>query len=871
MKKILKVLVTLIVCSLLSSTMIAQRSNKNGLELKPSNNINTQNETVSYSKIDAYSDGNGVFIKWGTEFELENLGFDIYRIEGKDLIKVNRNIVTGSYFQAEINKEQGGAYSFFDPNGTLSSVYQIRNMSISGRNLNSKVFYPQYENNLFKVSGSSSESLQKGSIGSNPDIINSTPVLPDDLKSAADVSNSLTDINKQWEIAAKPGVKIGVRDEGFYSVSKAELQAGGFNVNADPTLWQLYLNGIEQSINVLNNGDFIEFYGTSIDTIDSDVRVYYLIVGTEAGKRMGTTIRRPVGGTVVGRNFEFQSKKIERTIYFSNLLNGDEQNYFGTIIGGSVVSIPFNVDAIDFSTGKANVEVALQGLTFTPHRVEVTINGTTLDEITGNSRDGFSKKIGIPVGLLQNGTNSLGLRSIGGGVSLFNSVKVNYNKLYEAKQDQLSFYSRNLRVTNITGFTTDHVRVFDITYPDSPTVVTNARIEAADKFGTSYTVSLPAHRRRNMVALADSALKPAVSIKENTPSTLSLTTNQADMVIITPKEWLAEANNWATYRQNDGLNTIVVDVDDTVDEFAFGVSGHFGISEFLEHAHNNWQTAPRYVLLFGDATNDPRNYTASGDFTRMPIQFIDTLYQETSSDEALGDFDNDGLAEIAIGRIPARQTSDITAAFAKTQNFEADLVNAPARGSLCASDLPVGYDFEALCGRVHVELPPSIPTMHVNRGQTNAPTDLLNALNTGKYIANYSGHGTTNSWENVNFFSTNQVPSLSNANNLTIFLSLTCLNGYFIRPHTDSLSEALLRKTTGGAVVVWSSTGSTTPDVQEVMAKRFFNQLGNNPNMFRMGDLIKDAKSVLVGGSDVRRSWGLLGDPAFKVKVEPTS
>ncbi|MBK9162892.1 MAG: hypothetical protein IPM21_03125 [Acidobacteria bacterium] len=57
--------------------------------------------------------------------------------------------------------------------------------------------------------------------------------------------------------------------------------------------------------------------------------------------------------------------------------------------------------------------------------------------------------------------------------------------------------------------------------------------------------------------------------------------------------------------------------------------------------------------------------------------------------------------------------------------------------------------------------------------------------------------------------------------------------------------------------------GTTTPDVQEVMAQRFYNQLGAG-NIPRM-DLIRDAKSTIPGGIDVRLSWTLIGDPMLKV------
>jgi len=105
---------------------------------------------------------------------------------------------------------------------------------------------------------------------------------------------------------------------------------------------------------------------------------------------------------------------------------------------------------------------------------------------------------------------------------------------------------------------------------------------------------------------------------------------------------------------------------------------------------------------------------------------------------------------------------------------------------------------------------------------------------------------------------------MTNLTSPSIFVSLSCLNGYFIAPNGSSIGELLLRSNAGGAVAVWASTGETTPDVQETMGTRFYSQLGAG-NMTRLGDLVVDAKSVISAGSDVRLSWVLLGDPMLKV------
>lgn len=868
MKNFLLSSVALAIVFSLSSVAIAQRFKSVNTDKVNSSSHFAGNADVKFGKIDAFSDGNGVLLKWETERELNNLGFNIYRNGGKDSIKVNKTLIPGSYLRTNFDSDRGDSYTFFDANGTINSVYRIESFDINQQKVNSNDLYTRYEANFKAVAGVTSQTWQKRVSSSNKFEVKSGPVLPGNLKAQVEARNSFTDLGTQQFVASQPGVKIGVKETGIYRVPKADLQSGGFDTSSSPTLWKLYLNGVEQAINVESNGDYIEFYGKGIDTLQSDVNQYFLIVGSTAGKRIGTTFRRRIGGSVVGKNFEFSLQRRERSLYVSSILNGEPENFYGAVISPTQVSVEFDLSGVDFSQGKSNLDLGFHGLTATEHSVEVTVNGKRVGTIGGTGRQAFSGAIGVPVPVWQNGVNTLELKSVGPGsdISLLEKFAVNFKRLYIADQDEISFYTRNLRVTTVSGFTSPDIRVFDTTYPDSPSLISNASVDSVDKFGSEFSVTLPAHRTRQMLALTDSQLKQPESITQNIPSTLSSTSNGADLIIVTNRLWLTEANAWAAYRQNQGVSVAVVDVEDAYDEFGFGINGSQAITDFLSFAKDNWQTSPGYVLLMGDSSYDPKNYTGDGFHNYLPIRMVDTVYEETGSDDALVDFDDNGSADLAVGRIPARVGQDITDALAKVTTFEQSVSTAPARGSLCASDVPQGYDFAGLCDRVHNELPASIPTSVVNRADADAKADLLSEMNSGKYVVNYSGHGSTGVWAASSFFGNGDVPSLVNQTDLSIYTMLTCLNGYFLRPVDDSLSERLLKSNDGGAVSVWSSSGSTTPDVQEVMARRFFNQLGNNPDMDRLGDLIVDAKSVLIGGRDVKRSWVLLGDPMLKVK-----
>ena len=270
---------------------------------------------------------------------------------------------------------------------------------------------------------------------------------------------------------------------------------------------------------------------------------------------------------------------------------------------------------------------------------------------------------------------------------------------------------------------------------------------------------------------------------------LSNPANSATFLIISHQNFLPEAQTWATFRQNQGISTKIVNVQDVYDEFNYGVLSADSIKDFLEMTTTEWASAPDYVLLLGDATTDPRNYGGGPFANFLPTRFIDTIFTETGSDDYLADFDGDGLSEMAVGRVAARTGATVTAVYNKTVNWEANFVNSLSRGALFAHDQPNGYDFEAMNGRIRNQLPGDMPATMVHRDDPNARMTLIAAMNTGKYIVNYSGHGSTGSWADTTFFANSSLGLLTNASNESIYTMLTCLNGYFVAPTLTSIGE----------------------------------------------------------------------------------
>lgn len=813
-------------------------------------------EFARFENVEALTNGNGVLIRWQMAEENGNAGFMIFRRGEKGLEAVNDSLKVSTALKYVNKPTFGETYEIFDERGTVGAEYVIEAWKLSSER---RVFSD-------KVSAKFDATIEPNQTRSNGLLSSGAPLLTKELSQTHEASLLPPNQTVHRWVVSQPGAKIGVRATGMFRVTRAELQAAGFNVSSNSANWRLFMEGNEQAIIVGTGDQYIEFFGRSLDTIESDTRMYYLIADSSAGKRIQPRILRNLAGNVVTNNYRFSAEKKERTNYLYDFLNGEEENYWGRVVSTTPTTVPITLTGLDFaSAATVTFTLKMRGFSRTAHQTRVVLNGNVLDDITGLQRESFSRTYTIPISMLAEGNNSLRLTSVpAGDLTLFDTATFSYPRKYQADQNTVTFSTPGYKRADLGNFSTANIRVFETSYDGEPTLVTNLPIV---QNGATFSVKMPSSRSGIFYGVEDSGLLQSPTVTANNPSTLSTTNNAADLIILShgAPDFMAAAETWANYRRNQGFLVKVIDVSDVFDEFNYGVLSANSINSFLNYAKNNWTTQPNYVLLIGEASYDSRNYEGFGYWNLVPSKLVDTVYSESPSDEALGDFNGDGLSELAIGRVPARTVPVITTVYNKTVAFEMPANQDLNRGAVCAHDLPIGFNFQLMCQLLHDELPATVPKVIVGRGDANAQTTLINQinLNNGRFVVNYAGHGTTGLWAHSSFFGIGSVPQLTNTN-ATLFTMLTCLNGYFIGPN-ESLAEALLKSNTGGAAAAWASTGETTPDIQLIMGLRFYEQV-NAGSITRMGDLVKDAKTQIPFGADVRLSWALFGDPMLKVR-----
>ena len=231
----------------------------------------------------------GVMIQWRTNASADNLGFNIYRLKGEERTRVNHEIIPGAGFAsagAQALMRAGYSYSWFDRGGTADSTYYIESVSLLGATKTHEAIRPSKT-----ASGLEQIPATQDPAGANA--AQSTDSFANYYPAAESLVNSPTGtLEDQWAIAAQSGLKIGIKKDGWYRVTKAQMAAAGFNPTVDIANLRLFVDAQEVAINTSHQSgpfgpsDYIEFYGRGLDIPTTDTRTYYLTAGTTPGKRV---------------------------------------------------------------------------------------------------------------------------------------------------------------------------------------------------------------------------------------------------------------------------------------------------------------------------------------------------------------------------------------------------------------------------------------------------------------------------------------------------------------------------------------------------------------------------------------------------------
>jgi MYXO-CTERM domain-containing protein len=797
-----------------------------------------------------YADG-GVSLSWRTGLELDNLGFRIHREVLGQRALLTPSLIAGSALFAGVGTTltAGKSYGWFDADPPYGFArYWLEEVSLAGKSTFHGPVSPVRADGAVASAAAARRSALLAGIGKvGPAAARRLPRM-----AAWPAPGTRGAISFE---SPTPAVKLRVREEGWYRVSLPALAAAGLSAN--PETLRLYADGQEQACLVTANG--LEFYGLGLDSPWASERTYFVVGGQvgETPKRMSAVDARAEGRSLA-HAFSYTVERRDRSVYFAALKNGDGENFFGPSVSSTPAEIVLPVRELASPEGSSTqglVEVALQGVTSLPHDVKVTINGTMLGRLEFFGQTHAVLRVELPARLLAEGENRIVIASERAeDVSLLDWARVTYMRRYQAEGDVLRFALLRGQAANVGGFSRPGIRAFDVTDPSSPVELTGQ--VTPDSGGYRLTLSTT-EGPREVFAFVDEKVRipSAVNGAVLEGETLSVSAN---LVIVSHADFMDAMKPLVAKRRGQDLSVELVDVESVYDRFGYGHKSPAALRRFLEQAKKTGDT--KYVLLVGDASLDPNNYLGmdKGDF--VPTKLVETRLFETASDDWLVDFDGNGTAELAVGRLPVRTQAEAAAVAEKLINYQ-----GPPPGEsnplLVLSGRNNEFDFAGGSRDLVGGLPGHVAAEHVAFDSLDGKDSVHKILASSAdkaAIVTYFGHGSTEVWAD-GLLGPKDIGLLMSAKP-SVFVPLTCLNGFFHDVYTNSLSESLMTTRSGGALAVWASSDLTYPHEQLPLGQAFVRSL--LVDSLTLGEAAVKAKAN--ASQDHRRTWILFGDPSMR-------
>ncbi len=696
--------------------------------------------------------------------------------------------------------------------------------------------------------------------------------------------------------AGEDAIRIGIESDGIFRVAYEDLASAGIDPSGiDHSLYQLFNGQTEIALNVvsgssgpLSEGDYFEFYGQGVDNQYTGTNVYMLRWGSSAGKRMAEENAEDGSAGEIDSFHDVISEEVNKELWANTPGAPDVDYWFWEKIdapktGTYNLTIPFPATSQD----GAEVRVTYQGRSTAPpedpnvhnHHTLVYVNDTLVsddDNSYWDDDDVYVQEMPLTSNPFVNGDNTVNVYAPGDtGAAIdtiyLNRIEIECDRLLKAVDDELAFSVDGSGLVGLTikNFSSNQIRIWDVTDPGNAKELTGFDVQADDTtWQAAFEVELSGER--SFHAFAESRVASSDKIEKIELGILMSPDNRADYILITDSEFVSETAPLVQYRQGQGMRTFVAGMDEVYNEFSYGLVDPAAIRDFLQYAFDNWRSpAPLYVFLLGDANTDIRDYEGGGKKSRVPPHMIFTTGVGLTPEDnwyvcVQGD---DSFPDMLVGRAPANSAQKAAQIVQKILDYESSVFD-PKNALFVADDDP---QFENQNEIIIEHLLPDFQAVRVYQRTygSGSKQAIIDALNDGMMMTNYSGHGSVKNWTNM--FYSSDIASLSNAGRLSFVTMMTCINGYYSHPDYYCMAEQFMAEVDKGAV------GTFAPSVlgylweQNILADEFYANVYQR-EIGEIGAVAADAKIRAFdrGISELSVSvYTLFGDPATKLKILP--
>lgn len=286
------------------------------------------------------------------------------------------------------------------------------------------------------------------------------------------------------------------------------------------------------------------------------------------------------------------------------------------------------------------------------------------------------------------------------------------------------------------------------------------------------------------------------------------------------------------------------------------------IQAYIQNFYNS-NPSLSYVLLVGDHAEVPALFYSGGG--------ADPVLALVSG--------ADSYPDIFVGRLSASTAAEITNQVNKIITSEKILGSTATwidKATGVASSQGPGddgeYDYQHL-NNIRSDL---LGYGYGNVDQIYDPgatvAQVTTAINTGRGLVNYTGHGGTTSWSTTGFSNTN-VAALNNSNKIPVIVSVACENGNFTG--STCFAEAWLRHTSGGAIAFYGSSINQSWSPPMAAQDEIVDLLVADAKITLGGLFFNGACKMLddypSGGPEMYNTWNIFGDPSMLYRSDNPS
>lgn len=443
-----------------------------------------------------------------------------------------------------------------------------------------------------------------------------------------------------------------------------------------------------------------------------------------------------------------------------------------------------------------------------------------------------------------------------------------------------------------------NILVWNVTNPGNIHQV-NAQLN-----GSQLSWNYPADELQQFIAFNPFAAYPAPENAGSVGNQNLHAMGQPDMVIVTFDAFEAASNDLADFhRQNSGLTVQVVKLSQVYNEFSSGRKDISAIRDMMrmlyERAGSDTAQLPKYLLLMGDGSFDPKDRTPDNK------EFVPT-YQSTESYNQLTSFTSDDFfvlldtneggniaatedLDVAVGRLPVESEQEAWDVVNKIKNYkfpkqDATCVQVTTNNSwrnnitfvaddedsnihLTSSDflaentrlLYPEYNYD----KIYLDAYKQIPTPAGDR-YPDVNTAILNRINAGTLILNWVGHGGVTNWAQERIFNMSDIVVLNNREKLPLFITATCDFSRFDLPDRTA-GEWLVVNPNGGAIASLTTVRLVFSSANDALNRAAFDYLFLNKHNgpITMGEITRLTKNNANTDITNTRKFVLLGDPAL--------